>query len=206
MGGVEWVGGVWEGGGSLSRGPESGGVGWRSPRGAQWVRDVSWEKVMLSRGKRWVEKSWRGEWMGGGKGRDIEGGRDGGGGKQGWGCEECRCPGEVRVEPWGVVGAGQTGGALPPSGGDVGPGALWAGVGQGMEGWGWGFEALPDSWTCPRWAGTGLQAGPHVSHLCGLPSRAHVCQEVSFQPGTDLRSENVVCGSPHFPGTFTPAS
>ena len=30
-------------------------------------------------------------------------------------------------------------------------------------------------------------------------SRAHVCQEVAFQPGTDLRSGNAVRGSPHFP-------
>lgn len=63
MGGVEWVPGAGRRE-RLSRVPESGGVGWRSLRGAQWVREVSWKPVMLSRGKRWVEQNWRGEWMG----------------------------------------------------------------------------------------------------------------------------------------------
>ena len=106
------------------------------------------------------------------------------------------------MEPWGVVGAGQTGGALPPCGDDVGSGALWAGVGQGIEGWGWGLEALPDSWTRPGEQAPGSML-VHVSPTCA--ACLHVFQQV-FQPGTDLRSENVVRDSPHFPGAITPAS
>ena len=94
------------------------------------------------------------------------------------------------------MGAQAAGRALPPSGGDVGLGALWAGVGQGVEVQGWGLEALPDSWTCPGGAGTGLQAGQRVSHLGGLLSSAHVFQAVSFKPGRTSVLKNVVYGSP----------